>query len=193
MCVVCHRRLKVCRVMNTCTSDECYPLRNLLRKVLRASCLNEYCSTLQCSDVYALRTSRKNWPYITLQGKYRIFALQLLVCFKDIWPSSHSTCSKQYLKWVFLSLSVNVHLSVQQRPFIIANTCNYMYLISGTECQYRLVAYCIAADKKRRAPSWWLTDRASQYNSGQFPTWWKKFLIYLYIIHFLKSSTCFEQ
>jgi hypothetical protein len=162
MCVVCQRRLKDCRVLNPCTSDEHYPVRNLLRKVLRALCLNEYCSTLQCRDVYALRTNRKNWPYIRLQEKYRIFALQLLVCFKDIWPSSHSTCSKQYLKWVFLSCPVNVHFSVQQRPFIIANNCNYMYLISGTECQYQLAAYWIAADKRRQRCLYdWLTVHRS--------------------------------
>jgi hypothetical protein len=43
--------------------------------------------------------------------------------------------------------SVNVCLSVQQKPFIIANTCNYKYMISVTECLNRLAAYLIAADK----------------------------------------------
>jgi hypothetical protein len=76
MCLVCQRKLKACRVLNTCTSDEYYSLRNLLcKKVLRGLCLNEYCSTLQHLDVYALRANRKNWPYVTRQGKYRIFAL----------------------------------------------------------------------------------------------------------------------
>jgi hypothetical protein len=42
--------------------------------------------------------------------------------------------------------------------------------------------------------TWWLVDRASQYNLGWSPTWRTKFLfIYLYIIHLLKSFTCFEH
>ena len=38
---------------------------------------------------------------------------------------------------------------------------------------------------------WWLVDRASYLS--WFPTWCTKILIYLYIIHLLKSSTCFEH
>jgi len=95
-----------------------------------------------------------------------------------------------------LTQSKHGRQSYEEMAFVVPAVCewrNVLYVVSVADCSHK-ITFMSVTTLTSFLHSIHLRESGKR-NSGfsQFSTWCTKFFIYFYIIHLLKSSTCFEQ